>query len=299
MSSAPVTGGWKGLDTSKMPLFIGYDQTERMITALLEQARRQNPESVVAIARGGLVPGTMASCMLALPLHIIGWERATGKVSWIGSQSEARRVLLVDDCCATGATMQTIAAALRNAGYEPLTLTITYDPEITRFVPDLSHPVRELFRFPWERGEATPRARALRATGAAASRNTEAPFIGFDPSAGGTLPECAGGLPHVAPDSAVLITSVCKGDEELVRQWLARANLGDLPLEMRPADVSNDAESVARFKARVATRWGCTHFFESDAEQAIRIAACAPHLIVGWWPASAKGPLILGAAAPP
>jgi hypothetical protein len=139
----------------------------------------------------------------------------------------------------------------------------------------------------------------LRATGAAASRDTEAPFIGFDPAAGGRLPECAGGLPQLIADNAVIITGLSKYDEELLRKWLLHAKHGDLPVETRPVDLPANAESVARFKAGAATRWGCTHFFETDAEQAIRIAACAPHLIVGWWPASAKGPLILGAAAAP
>jgi adenine/guanine phosphoribosyltransferase-like PRPP-binding protein len=299
MSGVPVTGGWKGLNTGRMPLFIGYDQAERMVAALLERARRQQLEAVVAIARGGLVPGTMASCMLALPLHIIGWERATAKVSWIGPRPKARHVLLVDDCCASGATLQSVTAALRQAGYEPLTLTITHDPETTQFIPDLSYPVSELFRFPWERGEATPRARALRATGAAASRETEAPFIGFDPAAEGKLPERFRDLPQLASDNAVIITGLAECDEDLVRSWLLRVECENLPVEMRPPSVAPDAQSVAHFKAGAATRWGCTHFFETDAEQAIRIAACAPHLIVGWWPASAKAPLILGAAAVP
>jgi adenine/guanine phosphoribosyltransferase-like PRPP-binding protein len=299
MNGAPEAGGWKGLDTGKMPLFIGYDQAERMLAVLLERVRRQDLEAVVAIARGGLIPGTMASCMMALPLHIVGWERAAAKVSWIGPRPETRHVLLVDDCCATGATMQAVATALRQAGHEVLTLTITHDPETTHFFPDLSHPVSELFRFPWERGEATPRARALRATGAAASRETETPFIGFDPAGGGRLPDCTGGLPELAPGDAVIITGLPRCDEDLVRKWLLRAKYADLPLEMWPADTPADAESVARFKAGAANRWGCTHFFETDAEQAIRIAACAPHLIVGWWPASAKSPLILGAAAMP
>ena len=47
-------------------------------------------------------------------------------------------------------------------------------------MPDLSHPMRALWRFPWERGEATPAGRALRATGAGPDRATELPFYGLD-----------------------------------------------------------------------------------------------------------------------
>ena len=64
---------WKGLDTGRMPVFLGYDQTERMIAALLDQAVRWQPDSVVGIARGGLVPATMAAGILALPLAMVSF----------------------------------------------------------------------------------------------------------------------------------------------------------------------------------------------------------------------------------
>ena len=60
-----------------MPVFLGYDQTERMIAALLDRAARWQPDAVVGIARGGLVPATMAAGILALPLAMIGFERAS------------------------------------------------------------------------------------------------------------------------------------------------------------------------------------------------------------------------------
>ena len=58
-----------------MPVFLGYDQTERMIAALLDRAAQWQPDVVVGIARGGLVPATMAAGLLALPLAMIGFDR--------------------------------------------------------------------------------------------------------------------------------------------------------------------------------------------------------------------------------
>ena len=72
---------WKGLDTTRPPHFIGYDQAERMVAALMDRAAAWNPDAVVAIVRGGLVPATMAAAMLALPLALAGWDRQGGKVS--------------------------------------------------------------------------------------------------------------------------------------------------------------------------------------------------------------------------
>jgi hypothetical protein len=47
-----------------------------------------------------------------------------------------------------------------------------------------------------------------------------------------------------------------------------------------------------------ATRWGCTNFIESEPEQAIRIAAIAPHLVVSWWSAAETRAWVIGAASP-
>lgn len=63
--------------------------------------------------------------------------------------------------------------------------------------------------------------------------------------------------------------------------------------------MADDKQSVAQFKAEAATRWGCTHFIECDAEQAIGISSHAPHLIVTWWSASAGRGWTIGAAAQP
>jgi hypoxanthine phosphoribosyltransferase len=319
MNDSPPVGAWKGLRTDRMPRFIGYDEAERMVAALLDRAEAWGPEVVVGIARGGLVPATMAACMLALPLAIVGWEQRGDPIGWIGTKPDARRVLLVDDCCASGLTMRSAQAMLRDQGIASLTLTITYDPETSGYVPDLSHPMRELFRFPWERGEATPAARRMRANGAAANRAYEAPFIGLDLD-GVFLPDMPkaeyerdlaqalrrrhalapfGRLPRFDAARAVVITGRPESDRDMTEAWLVRCGHDRLPLECRPADVADDVAAVAGYKAQAATRWGCTHFIESDPEQAIRIAALAPHLVVSWWRAEDARGWLIGATSQP
>lgn len=310
------TAPWKGLDTTRPPHFIGYDQAERMVAALMDRAAAWNPDAVVAIVRGGLVPATMAAATLALPLAMAGWDRRSGRVTWLGERPRGR-LLVVDDCCATGATMRAVLADCAAAGSETLSLTIVHDPETTGYVPDLSHPMTEYFRLPWERGEATPAARARRTGGEPADRAFEAPFIGLDLD-GIFLPDITredyaadleaalarraeltpfATLPHFSPDRAVVITGRPDIDEAPTRAWLARHGHGGLPLQMRPAATPTDLDSVARYKAEAATRWGCTHFVESEPEQAIRIAAHAPHLVVSWWSAEEARHWVVGAAA--
>ena len=319
MSEDRPVAPWKGLRTDRMPYFISYDQTERMVAALLDKADAWRPDAVVGISRGGVIPATMVSCMLALSLCIIGWDRRGGPMLWIGPPPEARRVLLVDDCCATGLTMLAARDMLQRSGIDSLTLTITHDPDTTSFVPDLSHPMRDLFRFPWERGEATPAARAMRRTGAAADRATERPFLGLDldgvflpdvpvslyrqdlAAALRTRRELAGynRLPRFESEHAVIVTARPESDRAMTMEWLERWGHGALPLECRPPGVADEPGAVAQYKARAATRWGCTHFVESDPEQAIRIAAAAPHLVVSWWQADMARAWLIGAATEP
>jgi hypoxanthine phosphoribosyltransferase len=130
---------WKGLETGRMPVFLGYDQTERLIAALLDRATQWQPDTVVGIARGGLVPASMAAGILALPLAMIGYNRAATSTQWIGETPAAERILLVDDGCSTGRTMAAVRTALLREGRQCLTLAVVHDPEVTSYVPDLSH----------------------------------------------------------------------------------------------------------------------------------------------------------------
>jgi adenine/guanine phosphoribosyltransferase-like PRPP-binding protein len=288
-----------------------------MVSALQGRVEAWGPDAVVAIARGGLVPGTMVSCGLALPMFIAGYDRKAGAVAWIGPQPEGRRVLVVDDCSATGETVAAVRQAAIEAGYDCATLTIVHDPETTQYVPDFSHPMRELFRFPWERGEATPAARSRRSGGTPAERQFEKPFFGLDLD-GVFLPDIPRahydadledalrrrhllepfpGLPPFAADRAVVITGRPESDRAVTTAWLARHGFGGIPLACRPADVAAEIGAVSRYKAETATSWGCTHFVESEAEQAVRIAALAPHLVVSWWSAGDLRAWTIGAAA--
>lgn len=286
---------WKGLDPDRKPVFLGYDQTERMLAALLDRAAAWRPDVVAGIARGGVVPATMAATILALPLATIAYDRAAARGEWIGPPPAGARVLLVDDGCSTGGTLRTVRGMLVAEGRACLTLAVVHDPEHSDFTPDLSHPMRELWRFPWERGEATPAGRAHRAAGHGPDRRTEQPYVGMEVDgvlAGG---EDEPALPFFRDDRAAVITGRPESERARIAAWLAGHGHGGMALECRPDSLSGPA-LVARYKAETATRIGCTHFVESEPQQAILIAALAPHLIVTWWSAERGRPFTVGAA---
>ena len=220
-----------------MPVFLGYDQTERMIAALLDRAAQWQPDTVVGIARGGLVPATMAAGILALPLAMIGYERSSGASQWIGAPAAGSRVLLVDDGCSTGRTMEAVRADAAARGPR------LPDPRCgARSRGDVATCPTCRIRcgrcggFPWERGEATPAGRALRATGAGPDRSTELPFYGLDLD-GVFLPDVPDAVYHADiaeavlrrhglepfPHSALLLARARRGDHRPARRRIASA----------------------------------------------------------------------------
>jgi hypoxanthine phosphoribosyltransferase len=289
---------WKGLDTTRMPVFIGYDQVERMVAALLPAATAWAPDEVVGIARGGVVPAAMAAGILALPLSFVGHDKSTGAVTWIGAPAFGRRILLIDDCCSSGSTLQRARSALCDEGRECMTLVIVHDPDTVRHMPDLSYPMRELFRLPWERGEATPTGRAAKSSGKNMNLSAEAPFtgVGLDETLISAI-AANNRIPRFPLDRAVLISALPVQQREGISASLATTPYRHLPLELCEETTAGDSDGIARLKATIATRWGCTHFIECNAEQAIGISCHAPHLIVTWWSVASGQGWIVGTAA--
>jgi hypothetical protein len=242
----------------------------------------------------------MAAGILALPLSVVGHDPTTGAVTWIGPPSSGHRILLVDDCCSSGNTLHQTRTSLTEAGHECLTLVVVHDPDTVRHQPDLSHPMRALFRLPWERGEATPTGRAAKLSRTRNDLAAEAPFfaVGLDET---LLADIAAGrdLRRLPSNRALLICDLAEAERTRITASLATTPYRNLPLQCRPDTTAPEQSAIARFKAETATRWGCTHFFECDAEQAIQIAAHAAHLIVMWWPAGAERGWVIGAAAQP
>jgi hypoxanthine phosphoribosyltransferase len=306
-----MTGGgtigfpsWKGLDTSRMPVFIGYDQVERMIAALLPRAAAWQPDEVVGIARGGVVPAAMAAGILALPLSFVAHDKIGGEVTWIGRPASGRRILLVDDCCSSGNTLHRARLSLCGEGRECMTLVVVHDPDTIRHTPDLSHPMRELFRLPWERGEATPTGRAAKAAGTNTDSRAEAPYVGLGLdetllTAIARSPDLSDRVPAIPLDRAVLISLSSETERTRISALLAPTPYRHLPLEFCQAPAAADKNAAARLKAVTAAMWGCTHFIECDAAQAIAISGHAPHLIVTWWSTGSRQGWVIGAAAQP
>jgi hypoxanthine phosphoribosyltransferase len=91
-------------------IFISYDNTVEAIdhiSSLIISAGK--PDVVVGLTRGGLVPAVMLSHKLGVPMTTIQWStRDYPAKETLESLRNYRHVLIVDDICDTGESLNTL-----------------------------------------------------------------------------------------------------------------------------------------------------------------------------------------------
>lgn len=92
---------------------------------VLKVARRYDPDLVVGIATAGLVPGSVIAALLGREFHAMAISRRLGTetvreapavLSAAPDVARGRRVLIVDDSCDTGQTIELAVEAMLHAG---------------------------------------------------------------------------------------------------------------------------------------------------------------------------------------
>lgn len=122
------------------------------ITRRLKAAALPEVDLVVGIARGGIVPASLAAFHLDKPLQVMRVQYRDDAnqplcdapcVLALPSLPDRRlRILLVDDVCVSGVTMQAARAAL--AGHEITTLVCKGQGDFVLFAE-----IRECVAWPW------------------------------------------------------------------------------------------------------------------------------------------------------
>lgn len=132
--------------------YITWDNVEDSVDFIAKYVS-SDLDFIVAIARGGLVPGTMLSHRLGLPLKIINIQRYDGDgvldiPTHIRYLMETKKSLVVDDINDTGQTLKIVRDSIKNPEMEIVTLfkkhgTIMWD------IPAVAI-TNSWIVFPWE-----------------------------------------------------------------------------------------------------------------------------------------------------
>lgn len=288
--------------TARPAFSYDYQRIEATVDGFVPDWRTAGFDAVVAIARGGLVPATMASTALSLPLFALSYARADRCVSWftVARPAAGSKVLLVEDIAGRGTTLSDSNDFLRTAGFSVATFALAYDVE-SRITPDYGVKIPDGMGawFPWERESIT-------AVFGKTSNRPDLPQHAYASWAidldGILLPDLAEHLyaealvdtlaqrdtltphemlPNLDLSNVTIITGRPEQDRQRTQAWLSRYGFNG-PLVMRD-ETRYSPDQTARQKADAILERCHTHFIESNPGQALQIAARAKVARVLWW----------------
>lgn len=90
---------------------LSYDDVQELTSRLAEQVKALDPDLIVGITRGGLVPAVELSHKLGVPMDTVNWQTRDGsyrehKLSIKDAILNSKTVVFVDDINDTGLTMK-------------------------------------------------------------------------------------------------------------------------------------------------------------------------------------------------
>ena len=140
---------------------ISWEDFHGLCKALAAAASRLEPEIILPIGRGGYYPGTLISHMLQVEAYPVWLSRRVNDVvkhespQWIVEPPRAvagRRVLVVDEICSTGETIQLVKEKAESLGAVAVRSAVLYSHSRGVSVPDYIGLVSdELILNPWDR----------------------------------------------------------------------------------------------------------------------------------------------------
>tara|TARA_A100001391_G_scaffold160143_1_gene118726 strand:- start:416 stop:853 length:438 start_codon:yes stop_codon:yes gene_type:complete len=142
-------------------LKFSFDEINVMSRLLASRVKNCNFTSVLGIARGGLIPATVISYELDVPLLTCGVSSYNNKEKnelnitqdiKIDSLPKDSNLLIVDDICDTGETIQWLSNRLTLGGVKHTKVCVFTKPKHTKYLDHYASVVPEdkWIVFPWE-----------------------------------------------------------------------------------------------------------------------------------------------------
>lgn len=293
-------------------LYLDYNTIALKLDALAGQMKHDGYEALAIILRGGAFSGIHLAFLTALPVYFLRYDRTVGQAHWVGPAPTQQKVLLCEDFAGSGQTLIRSRQFLVDEGYDVATCVVCVD-RLSASVPDYAcfwlQAEEARIILPWERYRANHAVDTHPGLPDHAYEKVAWDMDGVfvDDVEGWRYAEDleqalqtrdallpADYAPTIGPGDCI-VTGRPVEDEERTRGWLARHHI-ELPLYMRDDGiVSPTPRTTALWKAAKAKELGCTHFVESNAEQAAVIASTHPEMRVVWW--NMGRPMVIQAAA--
>jgi uncharacterized protein len=140
---------------------ISWEDFHGLCKALAAAASRFEPETILPVGRGGYYPGTLIAHMLQAEVYPVRLSRRVNDVvkhespQWLVEPPAAirgKRVLVVDEICSSGETINLVKAKAMSLGASSLRSAVLYSHSWGTQIPDYIGLVSdELILNPWDR----------------------------------------------------------------------------------------------------------------------------------------------------
>ncbi len=147
--------------TRKGLLPISWEDFHGICKGLAKAVAPYNPEIILAIGRGGYYPGTLISHLLRAEIYPVRVSRRVNDVVKYKTPKwrvrpprlvKDKRVLIVDEICGMGETIQIVKQAAEKLGAKAVKSAVmyahTWDTSVPDYIGLISH---ELILNPWDR----------------------------------------------------------------------------------------------------------------------------------------------------
>lgn len=147
-------------------VYLSWSDVDNLISCELVPRLRENSYDVlIAITRGGIVPGGMIAEQLGIQQILVAsvdfYEDAEHDLDWpvfmqfpSDSLLRGQQVLIVDDVWYRGLEVLSVAERVEQAGGRPTSVVLHYKPKFSRFedkTPDFyAAETEDWIIFPWE-----------------------------------------------------------------------------------------------------------------------------------------------------
>lgn len=308
---------WLGFKKEKIVLNVSYDKIASILDSQQNLQRSHNPELVIGIARGGIVPSTMIATNLSLPLLLISVTRSVQKITWLSMPDEKLletlknrtvKVLLVDDIISSGETIQKTKEFLEKMGFKVIVNVIFYDKKSV-LIPEIGVCADQYIKFPWEKKENTFGSMKVKEQKGINGFHFSDEYDSFGFDLDGIFSadihqdiydndllsalELRDNLPllKTSPDipekirpHTAIITARPDSDYERTRKWLNEKKFHDIPLYCRNSqEFAHTVEGHIQSKIKLINDLGISCYFESELFQAVSISLAIPSIDVAWW----------------
>jgi hypoxanthine phosphoribosyltransferase len=152
------------------PVYLTWSEVEKLIISVMPQVKQRQYDAVMAITRGGIIPGGIVAQRLGLSRVLVAsvdfYSDENSKVDWpvfmqfpIDSLLRGQHVLVVDDLWDRGREVTSVRERVEQAGGTATTMVMHYKPHRSAF-PDLAPDyytatTEKWIVYPWEQDRSS------------------------------------------------------------------------------------------------------------------------------------------------